>query len=290
MRTLRRSCPSWPLAERRCLGGVLRTPMRRPQRAVRGASRARRARPAARASRPPRARHAMRRSRPSTRTSSRSRIMPTTRRRRCFCSFCAARARPALPRCRRTASPAAGPALLRPLLSLPRAAIDAYARAAGLEWVDDESNADTSVKRNFIRHDIAPRLAAAFPGYPATLARAAAHQAEAALLHDDLARLDGADAVGVRRRSRADARSGRADDALPARAAPRTESAALVPAPARASRAVGGASCRDARPAHAGAGRCARTARTRRGRNRLLSRPRHRARAGCRAVRRRLAG
>jgi tRNA(Ile)-lysidine synthase len=53
-------------------------------------------------------------------------------------------------------------------LSLPRAAIDAYARAAGLEWVDDESNADTGVKRNFIRRDIAPRLAAAFPGYPAT--------------------------------------------------------------------------------------------------------------------------
>ena len=77
-------------------------------------------------------------------------------------------------------SPAAGPALLRPLLSLPRAAIDAYARAAGLEWVDDESNADTGVKRNFIRRDIAPRLAAAFPGYPATLARAAVHQAEAA--------------------------------------------------------------------------------------------------------------
>ncbi len=93
-------------------------------------------------------------------------------------------------------SPAAGPALLRPLLSLPRAAIDAYARAVGLEWVDDESNADTGVKRNFIRRDIAPRLAAAFPGYPVTLARAAAHQAEAAELHDDLARLDGANAMG----------------------------------------------------------------------------------------------
>ena len=63
-------------------------------------------------------------------------------------------------------------------------------KRCGLAWVDDESNADTGVKRNFIRHDIAPRLAAAFPGYPATLARAAAHQAEAARLADDLARLD----------------------------------------------------------------------------------------------------
>src|SRR4029434_5506017 len=58
-----------------------------------------------------------------------------------------------------------------------------------------ESNADTSLKRNFIRHEIAPRLAAAFPGYPATLVRAAAHQADAARLADDLARLDAANAI-----------------------------------------------------------------------------------------------
>jgi tRNA(Ile)-lysidine synthase len=89
----------------------------------------------------------------------------------------------------------AGPALLRPFLALPRAAIDAYAAARGLAWVDDESNANTGVKRNFVRHEVAPRLAAAFPGYPATLARAAAHQAEAALLSDDLARLDARDAI-----------------------------------------------------------------------------------------------
>ena len=148
--------------------------------------------PAAPASRPPPARHAMRRSRPSMRTSSRSRIMPTQAGR--AATF--ARRGPGRP-CSHADVPVAGagPALLRPLLSLPRAAIDAYARAAGLEWVDDESNADTGVKRNFIRRDIAPRLAAAFPGYPATLARAAAHQAEAAELHDDLARLDGADAL-----------------------------------------------------------------------------------------------
>ncbi len=90
---------------------------------------------------------------------------------------------------------AAGPALLRPFLALSRAAIDAYAKARGLDFVDDESNANTGVKRNFIRHDVAPRVAAAFPGYPATLARAAAHQAEAALLIDDLAALDAADVV-----------------------------------------------------------------------------------------------
>jgi tRNA(Ile)-lysidine synthase len=83
-----------------------------------------------------------------------------------------------------------GPALLRPFLALPRATIDAYVAARELAWVDDESNADTGVKRNLIRHDIAPRLAAGFPGYPATLVRAAAHQAEAARLVDELAQHD----------------------------------------------------------------------------------------------------
>jgi len=88
-----------------------------------------------------------------------------------------------------------GPALLRPFLALPRAAIDAYAAARGLAWVDDESNANTGVKRNFIRHDVAPRVAAAFPGYPATLVRAAAHQAEAARLIDELAQYDAQGAI-----------------------------------------------------------------------------------------------
>ena len=88
-----------------------------------------------------------------------------------------------------------GPALLRPFLALPRATIDAYAAARGLAWVDDESNANTGVKRNFIRHEIAPRLAAAFPGYPATLVRAAAHQAEAARLIDELAQHDAQGAI-----------------------------------------------------------------------------------------------
>ena len=92
-------------------------------------------------------------------------------------------------------SPAAGPELFRPLLAIPRSVIDAYARVRGVAFVDDESNVDTDVKRNFIRHEIAPRLAAAFPGYPATLVRAAAHQADAARLADDLARLDAANAI-----------------------------------------------------------------------------------------------
>jgi tRNA(Ile)-lysidine synthase len=85
--------------------------------------------------------------------------------------------------------------LVRPLIGLPPAAIDAYAKARGLAWIEDESNADVSMNRNFLRHEIAPRLAARFPGYPATLARAASHQADAAVLLDDLAALDARDAI-----------------------------------------------------------------------------------------------
>jgi tRNA(Ile)-lysidine synthase len=87
------------------------------------------------------------------------------------------------------------PALLRPLLGLSRASLGAYATARGLAWIDDESNADRRLARNFIRHEVAPLLAAKFPGYPATLARAARHQIEAAELADELAVLDAAGSV-----------------------------------------------------------------------------------------------
>jgi tRNA(Ile)-lysidine synthase len=85
---------------------------------------------------------------------------------------------------------AGGVAFLRPLLGIARAAIDAYASAAHLRWVDDESNAQTRYLRNAVRHTLMPALAREFPNPSATLARAAAHQAEAALLADDLAALD----------------------------------------------------------------------------------------------------
>jgi tRNA(Ile)-lysidine synthase len=87
------------------------------------------------------------------------------------------------------------PALLRPLLDLPRALILACAKARKLAWIEDESNADRAHTRNALRHDIAPLLAARFAGYPRTLARAARHQAEAAQLLDELARSDAAGAV-----------------------------------------------------------------------------------------------
>ena len=53
----------------------------------------------------------------------------------------------------------------RPLLAFARADVTDYARAAGVEWVDDPSNADRSFTRNRIRHDFLPALRRAQPGF-----------------------------------------------------------------------------------------------------------------------------
>jgi tRNA(Ile)-lysidine synthase len=89
---------------------------------------------------------------------------------------------------------AAGIAWWRPLLGIPRARIDAYARERALRWSDDESNADSRHARNAVRHSVMPALQSIAPQADVTLARAAAHQADAARLLDELAEQDGRDA------------------------------------------------------------------------------------------------
>ena len=80
--------------------------------------------------------------------------------------------------------------LLRPLLDIPRAEIDSYAKSAKLTWIDDESNLDTQYDRNYCRHEVMPVLKARFYSAGATLARSATHIAEAADLLDELAQID----------------------------------------------------------------------------------------------------
>lgn len=87
----------------------------------------------------------------------------------------------------------AGITWLRPLLEVPRTAIDACIEAAQLRFVDDESNASHAHRRNAVRHRVMPALAAVFPDPERTLARAAGLQAEAAYLANDLAALDAGD-------------------------------------------------------------------------------------------------
>ena len=80
--------------------------------------------------------------------------------------------------------------ILRPLLDVSRAEIEAYAKAAKLAWIEDESNLDTQYDRNYCRHEVMPVLKARFQAASATLARSAAHVAEAADLLDELAQMD----------------------------------------------------------------------------------------------------
>ena len=82
--------------------------------------------------------------------------------------------------------------IFRPLLDVTRAEILAYARRRGLEWIEDESNADIHFQRNFLRHEVLPLLARRFPAYRGTVARVARHLAEADDLLAVLAAADGA--------------------------------------------------------------------------------------------------
>jgi tRNA(Ile)-lysidine synthase len=85
--------------------------------------------------------------------------------------------------------------LLRPLLDVPRSALEAYASTNKLTWINDESNADTKFDRNFMRHEILPNLAKQYPAIRQTISRAAAHLADASTLLDDLAEIDAANAI-----------------------------------------------------------------------------------------------
>ena len=53
--------------------------------------------------------------------------------------------------------------MVRPLLNYAYQELQAYARHHRLEWVDDPSNQDIRFDRNFIRHDIMPRLIKRWP-------------------------------------------------------------------------------------------------------------------------------
>ena len=48
--------------------------------------------------------------------------------------------------------------LWRPLLSLPRSALKNYADTHAITWLDDPSNVDETLSRNFVRRQILPRL------------------------------------------------------------------------------------------------------------------------------------
>ena len=62
--------------------------------------------------------------------------------------------------------------LLRPFLHLPRRQLEAYARARRLTWFEDPSNRDLAHDRNYIRHQVLPRLTSRWPQAVGSISRA----------------------------------------------------------------------------------------------------------------------
>ncbi|MAT93297.1 MAG: tRNA lysidine(34) synthetase TilS [Halioglobus sp.] len=77
--------------------------------------------------------------------------------------------------------------LLRPLLEVPRDALEAHAARHGLDFIHDPSNDDSAMDRNFLRRQVLPLVASRWPAYRRTVARASAHLAATAqVLREDL--------------------------------------------------------------------------------------------------------
>ena len=77
----------------------------------------------------------------------------------------------------------------RPLLDVPRAALEDFVAAEGVAYLDDPSNDDPHYARNRLRLEALPALRDAFPQADATLARSAAWLGEALAVQQGL--LDG---------------------------------------------------------------------------------------------------
>jgi len=80
--------------------------------------------------------------------------------------------------------------LWRPLLEIPRTALQDYANIHQLRWIDDESNLDVRFDRNFVRHELFSEIAKRWPGYRQSWQRSSQLCAEADQLNQELAAID----------------------------------------------------------------------------------------------------
>ncbi|MBR6868842.1 MAG: tRNA lysidine(34) synthetase TilS [Bacteroidales bacterium] len=82
------------------------------------------------------------------------------------------------------ASGSAGVQLIRPLLDFSRREIEAYAVRAGVEFRVDATNADVTIARNRLRHEVFPQLAQINPSFLRTLQMEMRHFGQAGQLLD----------------------------------------------------------------------------------------------------------
>jgi len=80
--------------------------------------------------------------------------------------------------------------LFRPLLELSRQDLEEYALEHGLVWIEDDSNADTAMDRNYLRQHVMPLLHKRWPGYRQVWQQSARLCGEAGRLNAALADLD----------------------------------------------------------------------------------------------------
>jgi len=88
------------------------------------------------------------------------------------------------------ATPFAAGWLVRPLIDAARADLEAYAATRGLGWLDDPSNEDLRLDRNYLRHEVLPALERRWPGAVERIARSADLAGEAAAMLEELAAID----------------------------------------------------------------------------------------------------
>jgi tRNA(Ile)-lysidine synthase len=84
----------------------------------------------------------------------------------------------------------AGATLLRPMLDIPRQAINEFAGAEGLQWIEDPSNQDTDFTRNYLRLEVLPKLEQQWPEYRQGVSRALSLSQQSSELNRDLAAID----------------------------------------------------------------------------------------------------
>ncbi|PKF56357.1 tRNA lysidine(34) synthetase TilS [Alteromonadales bacterium alter-6D02] len=85
--------------------------------------------------------------------------------------------------------------LIRPLLTISRQQIEAYATSEQLPWVEDSSNQQNCFDRNFLRNEVLPQLNQRWPSFNYNLARSSEMCRDSQELLDEIAAADLNDAM-----------------------------------------------------------------------------------------------
>ncbi len=90
---------------------------------------------------------------------------------------------------------------IRPLLNITRADIRAYADLKQLSCIEDPSNQDIKLDRNYLRHSVLPIINKRWPAFLKTIARFIANQQETSMLLDDVGHDDMSEVVDIKTRT-----------------------------------------------------------------------------------------